>query len=275
MFQAKYSQLASSSVAVADIHAVIRGDAERLAGGVDDLGQRSLVYHQVYRDSGAQFHFPLVASHGALWATWYLRAARMAAHLFSVCDVTCRLSRRERMRTYTAYVDAIKEINRQVMIEAYTCLYLYGVCGERACAELGLSERLAEQFRERFSADAITFARTHESDRDFYETFFRWEQQKVVGPAVDSALEAFAWPFMKALSRRPWVWFSYFRLGRALIFRDFADKEERVRKGLAAFDWAAAKGWEAIERNCRRNPFLPRGLKMDETAISRPSRRAA
>ena len=65
---------------------------------------------------------------------------------------------------------------------------------------------------------------------------------------------------MNGLSRRPWVWFSYFRVGRALIFRDFADKEERVAKGLSAFDWAATKGWDVIERNGLNNPFLPRRL---------------
>lgn len=261
MFHAKYHQLARTGVSVAELHGAIRADAERLAGGLDDLGQRSLVYHQVYRESGTLFHFPLVASHGALWATWYLRAAWLAAHVFAATDPTCRLRRRARMATYTAYVDAIKEINRQVMIEAFTCLYLYKVCGERACAELQFSDGLAAQFRERFGAGAPTFVQTHEGDRDFYETFFRWEQDKVVGPAVDAALAAFDWPFMNTLSRKPWVWFSYFRVGRALIFRDFADKEERVRKGLSAFDWAAAKGWDAIERNCRRNPFLPRAVK--------------
>jgi hypothetical protein len=276
MFQAKYDELARDGASVAQLHAVIRADATRLAGKLDDLGQRSLVYHQVYRDSDARFHFPLVASHGALWATWYLRAAGLAAHVFSVCDLSCALKRRDRMATYTVYVDAIKEINRQVMIEAFNCLYLYRCCGERACAELEFSDALAVQFRERFGDGAARFVQTHAGDRTFYETFFRWEQKKVVGPAVDSALEAFAWPFMKALSRKPWVWFSYFRIGRALIFRDFADSEERVRKGLAAFDWAAAKGWEAIERNCRRNPFLPRRMKgWDVTAVSRPSRKAA
>jgi hypothetical protein len=273
MFQAKYDQLVRNGVSVAELHATIREDADVLAAGADDLGQRSLVYHQVYRDSGMLFHFPLVASHGALWATWYLFAAWLAANVFAVVDFTCRLSRRERMATYTGYIRAIKEINRQVMIEAYTSLYLYKCFGERACAELKFSERLAVQFRERFGAGASGFVRTGDGDRDFYETFFRWEQQKVVGPAVDQALAAFEWPLMKALSRRPWVWFSYFRIGRALIFRDFADKEERVAKGLAAFDWAAAKGWDMIERNCRRNPFLPRRLKSApamETARHRP-----
>lgn len=276
MFQAKYSQLARSGASVAELHAAMRADGERLAGGLDDLGQRSLVYHQVYRDSGGLFHFPLLASHGALWATWYLRAAWLAAQVFAVCDPTCALKRRARMAAFNTYVDAIKEINRQVMIEAFASLYLYTLCGERACAELKFSDRLAAQFRERFGAGATTFVQTPQGDRDFYETFFRWEQKKVVGPAVDDALAAFDWPFMKALSRRPWVWFFYFNLGRALVFRDFADPEERVRKGLAAFDWAAAKGWDAIARNGRNNPFLPKRMKgWDADAISRPSRKAA
>lgn len=276
MFQAKYDQLVRNGGSVGELHAIIRDDADILAAGVDDLGQRSLVYYQIYRDSKTLFHFPLVASHGALWATWYLFAAWLAANVFAIVDFTCHLNRKDRMATYATYVRAIKEINRQVMIEAYTSLYLYKCFGETACDELKFSERLAAQFKERFGVGAKSFVRTNESDRDFYETFFRWEQQKVVGPAVDAALAAFEWPLMKVLSRQPWVWFSYFRVGRTLIFKDFADKEERVAKGLAAFDWAAAKGWDVIERNCRRNPFLPRTLKgapEPKTAKQRPPAR--
>lgn len=260
MFQAHYQQLARDGMSVAELHGIIRRDADILAAGVDDLGQRSIVYHQVYRDSGRLFHFPLVASHGALWARWYLRCAFLAANIFAVGDVTCCLSRRAKMQACTAYVRAIKEINRQVMIEAYTSLYLYLCFGERACAELRFSEKLARQFCERFGPNAA-YQPDAAADRDFYETFFRWEQEKVVGPAVDAALEAFNWPCMRGLSRRPWVWFSYFRVGRALVFRDFADREERVAKGLSAFDWAATKGWPVIERNASSNPFLPRKLK--------------
>ncbi len=268
MFQAHYQTLAHDGMTVAELHRVIRSDADVLAAGVDDLGQRSLVYHHVYRDSGGTFHFPLVASHGALWARWYLTAAWLAANVFAVIDVTCPLKRSQRMATYSTYVRAIKEINRQVMIEAFTCLYLYHCFGEQACVELKFSDKLAAQFRQRYGPTA-SFTPSPEDDRDFYETFFRWEQDKVVGPAVDVALAQFNWPLMKNLSRRPWVWFSYFRVGRALVFKDFSDREERVAKGLSAFDWAAAKGWDVIERNCRRNPFLPRQLKGEDRLESR------
>jgi hypothetical protein len=114
MFQSHYEKLARDGLSVADLHRIIRSDADLLAGGVDDLGQRSLVYHRVYRDSGTIFHFPLVASHGALWARWYLLAAWLAANVFAVVDFTCSLTRKQRMATYQAYVRAIKEINRQV-----------------------------------------------------------------------------------------------------------------------------------------------------------------
>jgi hypothetical protein len=275
MFQSHYEKLARDGLSVADLHHIIRSDADLLAGGVDDLGQRSLVYHRVYRDSGTMFHFPLVASHGALWARWYLFAAALAANVFAVVDFTCSLTRRQRMATYQAYVRAIKEINRQVMIEAYTCLYLYRCFGHRACAELKFSDKLAAQFRQRFDALA-SYAPNPADDRDFYETFFRWEQAKVVGPAVDAALADFHWPFMRELSRRPWVWFSYFRVGRALVFKDFSDSEERVAKGLCAFDWAVAKGWAVIERNCINNPLLPRRLKgVDQLDESRTQSKLA
>lgn len=256
MFQAKYDRAARDGVSVAQLHSIIRRDGDELAAGLDDLGVRARVYHQIYRDSNARFHFALIASHGALWARWYLLAARLAANIFAVGDVGAKTSRQHKMRVYSDYIDAIKEINRQVMIETFTSFYLYRVFGEAGCRELGFDDELTAQFCQRFSQLAEVSEPRPEDDRRFYESFFRWEQQRVVGPAVDDALELFEWPFMRSLCMRPWVWFSYFRPGRALIFKNFADQEERVSKGLIAYDWACAKGWPAIERNCRYNPFL-------------------
>ncbi len=48
-------------------------EAERLAGGLHDLAQRSTVYHHLFAASGRNHVFPLIAAHGALWARGYFR----------------------------------------------------------------------------------------------------------------------------------------------------------------------------------------------------------
>lgn len=283
MFQNRYDLAARDGNSVTELHRIIRSDADDLAGGLDDLGVRARVYHQIYRDAQARFHFPLIASHGALWATWYLRTGRLAAEFFALSDVSCQLSRQRKISAFRTYIDAIKEINRQVMIETFTCFYLFRVFGHSGCEELGFDSALTDHFQARLAPETTGSDFTPEDDRIFYEAFFRWEQQKVVGPKLDDALADFDWPFMRNLCQQPWVWFSYFRLGRALIFRSFSDAEERVEKGLIAFDWAVRKGWPAIERNCRYNPFLSGeervavsdmadGLKSEPTSLKIPYR---
>ena len=53
----------------------LRSEAERLAGGLNDLAQRATVYHHLYEHSGGNHIFPLIAAHGAMWARGYLGLA--------------------------------------------------------------------------------------------------------------------------------------------------------------------------------------------------------
>jgi hypothetical protein len=41
-------------------------EGTRLAGGLCDLAQRATVYHHLFRASGGNHAFPLIAAHGAL-----------------------------------------------------------------------------------------------------------------------------------------------------------------------------------------------------------------
>ena len=109
---AKYELLRNQGASAETIHAVVRADAIRLAGGPDDMVQRALVYHYVYKLSGDAFVFPLIAAHGALWARWYLIAARFDACILGAVDISYRGSRARRLATYGIYVDTLKSINQ-------------------------------------------------------------------------------------------------------------------------------------------------------------------
>ena len=64
---------------LADEFAALTREAERLAGGLRDLAQRATVYHHLFRASGGNHIFPLIAAHGALWAGGYFRFGQRLA----------------------------------------------------------------------------------------------------------------------------------------------------------------------------------------------------
>ena len=52
---------------------LLRAWAVTLAGRTGDLAQRASAYHHLYRHSGGNHAFPLLAAHGALWASGYFQ----------------------------------------------------------------------------------------------------------------------------------------------------------------------------------------------------------
>lgn len=260
-----YAKLKSQGLSRDQLHEIIKADAEFLSGGLGDMTTRSVVYHHIFVCSGGNFIFPLLAAHGALWARWYLFLARFAAICLACFDLSRGFRFRRNITAYQAYVDTFKNINRTVMIETWTVFYMTKLFG----ANDAVTDEMPAELKENFAVchrTAMSGARMPLPQlRKFYEDYFRWEQVNVVGPTVDKATADFDWPLMKWFCMRPWVWFSYFRLGRALIFKDFSDAEERTQKGLRAFDWACRKGhsWESIEENLTGNPFFPRNFSFE------------
>src|SRR5262245_5220688 len=78
---------ASGGIAMAtsldEIYGFLHEEAVRLAGGLNDAEQRAATYRHLYRFSGGNHVFPLIAAHGALWSRNYFRAARRLATALS------------------------------------------------------------------------------------------------------------------------------------------------------------------------------------------------
>ena len=258
-----YAQLKASGASIEEVYAAVDMDAKRLGGGLNDMTQRAVVYHHLYVSAGGNFIFPLIAAHGALWARWYLFLAKFAAYFFAVIDISGRRSFKHKIISYKAYVDAFKAINRDVMQETYKVIHISRLYGAHPIIAKDMPERLRGNLNICYEYAIHGTAMPLAQQREFYEDFFRWEQNNVVGPAVEAAIKAFDWPLMKWFCMRPWVWFSYFRVGRSLVFKNFSDAEERTQKGLSAFDWATHLGWHKIESNLTRNPFFPKNFSFD------------
>jgi hypothetical protein len=177
------------------------------------------------------------------------------------------------MAAYDRYVDRFLAINKAVMVETYAIFHVTRLFRSHDILADHMPADLISAFLD--CHDTVAQGRKWSADqqKSLYERYFRWEQEMVVGPLVEVAVREFHWNFMKWFCVRPWIWFSYFHVGRGLIFKDFADAEERIAKGLTAFGLAERKGWDRVEANLLRNPLYPKIFKIEAEIM--PASRAS
>ncbi len=233
--------------------------AEVAAGRPESLRTRAQSYLDIYNASGGVCVFALIAAHGAIWASWYLVCAKLAAMAFALVDPTSKYRPIYRYRRFADYVGALKDINRTVMIATYVIVHGIREHGPERLISEGFPSDLVQDYAQLMGDDD----RDSTALRDLYHRHFLWEQERVVSSTLDYAFARFDWPFMSGICQRPWVWFSYFRLGRSMNFRKFTDQSERVEKGLVAFDRADALGLTRLARQTLKriqalNRILPR-----------------
>ncbi|MEP6020252.1 MAG: hypothetical protein ABJ251_17390 [Paracoccaceae bacterium] len=230
-----------------DALAELRQEAENVAGPAASLRTRAAAYLQLYSDSNGACVFALIAAQGAIWASWYLVCAKLAALVFATVDLSSAYRPKRRYKYFAAYVMSLKEINRSVMIETFILVHGIQRFGCDAMRDSNIPFDLIEDY-----ARAMNEPCDQAFLRDIYHRHFLWEQERVVSDTLARAFEAFDWPFMANLCQRPWVWFAYFRFGRSMNFRQFTDQNERVEKGLIAFDRAIEQGLAAIQDKTQR-----------------------
>ena len=220
----------------------IRDEAERCAGPQSSLRTRARGYLDLYHASNGACRFALVAAHGALWASWYLVCAKLAAMVFAVVDPFSPLPRRERYRQFAAYVGTLKDINKLVMVETYVLVHTIRDLGPDFAIAKDIPEDVVRDYHAAMSAPQADPALL----RDLYHRHFLWEQERVVSTTLDDAFAVFSWTLMRNMCQRPWVWFSYFSVGKSMNFRCFTDQEERVEKGMIAYDRAVETGIDRL-----------------------------
>lgn len=214
--------------------------AEAAAGPQASLRLRAKSYLDLYHASNGACRFALIAAHGALWASWYLICAKLAAMVFALIDPTHLRAPSQRYRAFATYIDLLKEINQLVFIETYVLVHCLRDFGPEAAVQARIPADIAQDYARAMGGDASIEL------RDLYQRHFRWEQTRVVSDKLTKGFAEFDWPLMRGLCQRPWVWFSYFPTAKSLNFRNFTDSEERVEKGLIAYDRAQEVGFGRI-----------------------------
>lgn len=236
----------------------LQAEALQLAGAPADVVQRAAVYRHMYRFSGGNHAFPLIAAHGALWSRGYCRAARRVAVMLSWQYALTPSLRRQQIARLDAFENALREINRRVCVDTYVNLHFTARWGTQNEAEQFVPAPLMEAMTRLHWARQSGQPLSDAEKRLVFEAHFRNEQEHVVGPALTAAVADFAWPLVRAMALRPPIRFAYFGGSQWLLFRNFADAEERIAKGLLAFQHATTAGWSHVERSLAHYGVLPR-----------------
>lgn len=235
----------------------LRVEGEKLAGGLTELAQRATVYRHLYRASGGNHIFPLIAAHGALWARGYFRWALDLGQKLAWQYCWSPTIQRRQLDSLEAFANAFRDINRRVCADTYANFHFTAEYGEHPEAAECISADLLSALNQMHSAqrDGRTLSTTQK--QEIFTAHFLSEQQHVVGPSLQAAVEAFDWPLAKFIALRPVIQFAYFPAGKQFWFRDFSSREERVSRGLQAFQIAADVGFATTEESLRKYAMLP------------------
>ena len=231
-----------------------------LAGGLNDLSQRAAVYYHLYEDSEGRNIFPLMAAHGALWAKGYFQKGMWAGKVLSL---QYSYNPKHLIQKYNSLIDfanAFRDINRRVCAEAYCAYHFTKKYGKTKFAEQVIPQKLLAALNHCHYSQSINAPLNSVERRALFEAFFLWEQETIVSPAVENAVEMFMWPSVKWFAMKPKIEFAYFGKGVGLQFTDFSVKAERIEKGLKAFELAEKVGYKAVEQAIAYYKIMPQNF---------------
>lgn len=252
-----------------DAHALAaRRAALRLAGGPEDFARRASVYHHLFRHSGGNHVFPLLAAHGAIWGRGHIARGMLMAQALLLLDFHRPARRRARRLALTAFADAFRDIHRRICIEVSASYGFTAACGERAGAERHVDPSLLDGLNRCHHARRQGRSLARAERAALFEASLRWEQRVVVGPAVEAAASAFRWDRVRALALRPTVRFAYMPRRETLRFADFSDADERIEKALRAYAIGEEVGWPAVEAALAAYRVPETGFRDDASALS-------
>lgn len=241
---------------LADVYRQVREVAVQQAGGPNDLIQRATNYIDLYRHSGGNHGFPLLAAHGALWGSGHFRRGRRVGLALAYLSGFDEAERRRQLDKIEGFSLALKEINRRVFVETYTAYHLTDRFDDHPDLAGVIPECLIASLNRCHTARRAGARLSAQERRMLFSDFFIWEQRTIVGPAVEAAVAELDWPLLRTLSLRPPIGFAYFPAARWLWFKEFDNAEERLLRGNQAFEIAEMQGWEKVEKSVFRYGLL-------------------
>ena len=233
--------------AIEDDFRRFREEGTALAGELGDFQQRAGAYYQLYRHSGGNFVFPLIAAHGALWGAGHMRRGMAISRAIARLAGLDAAETTRRMAMVSAFTDTLKDINRQVLVMSYAAYQMTRRHAGDADLERYIPRELIAPLVTCHEARRGGWRLNEAERRALFEAAFRWEQAHVVGPRLEAAIPEFDWPLIRTLSLRPPIGFAYFGTLQWLWFRDFGARTERISQGLRAYEIAVRRGLPQVE----------------------------
>lgn len=251
-----------------DRYARLKEEATLLAGDLLDIPRRAVLLYHLYRDSGGNHDFPLMAAHGALWGYSYFEVGGALGRLIGRRYFYDPKERAYRLGLLNEYAEAFRRVNRQVCIDTWTNYHFVKEYGRAPGAEQIVPAPLLDALNRVHDARRSVQRLPPTARRLVFEQSFRCEQEVTVAPAVRAAVDAFDCRIMRALSLKPLVRFAYFPGREFLFFRDFADKAERIAKGMYAYELAERVSWEHVQQTLADYGIVPpRHLAAPDVAL--------
>lgn len=235
-------------------------EAILLAGRTQDLEQRAKVYFHIFEHSKGNHIFPLIAAHGALWGSQHFKRGTVIGEILSYQYIWDNEKRQAKMKALEAFAEAFREINRQVCIETYVAYHLSSRYGDDPNIGKYVPEELLEHLNKCHRARKRDVKLSLADQKELYQAFFLWEQNNIVGGAVEKAVAALDWPLIKYISLKPPIYFKYFKPWKRLFFRDFSNKEERIAKGMQAFEITQSVGLDKVIKSLGLYWTLPKNF---------------
>jgi hypothetical protein len=255
-------------------YAAIKERATQLAGQPGDIPRRVALHHGIYLDSGGNHAFPQIALHGALWACRFFETTGSLGKIIQHRYFYDREEREYRMGLLSQFSEGFKAVNRAVFIDTYTNYYFTREHGREPGAERVIHPDLLSALNTMHRARAEGRQLAPGERRSLYQQALLWEQEVTVAPGVKSEVEKFDCPILRSLCLKPLVRFAYFPRTRYFPFRNFSDKDERIRNAMRSYDIAERCGWARVVETMRSYGVLPeeffRDPRGEERALDTP-----
>ena len=251
-----------------DGYEALRRQAEVLAGKPEDIIPRVLHHYDLYLDSNGNHAFPLVALHGALWAAAFFETT---GHLGDALRVRYFYDADEkafRMAMLAGFAEGFKAVNRQVFVDTFANYYFTKHYGSRAESAGIIHPALLQALNQVHEASSQGARLSPGQMRDTFGKSLQFEQEITVAPGVQAEIEKFDCPILRFLCLRPIVHLPYFPRGKYMLFRNFADKDERIEKAMRSYDVAQRVGWPRVEAAMHASRLVGRFERSPESVLT-------
>jgi hypothetical protein len=198
-----------------------------------------------------------VVARGALWAYGFFEVGGSLGRFIARRYFYNARERAKRLAILQEFAEDFRRVNRQVCIDTLTNYHFTREHGREMHASVVVPPELQRALNLVHEARAAGESLSEDDKQQVFRASFYWEQELTVAPGVKEAVDKFQCRVMSFLCLHPVVRFSYFPRWRYLIFRNFADTQERIAKGLQAYHHARQGGWEHVVQTMRSYRLMP------------------